>query len=214
MVGVAQLVRALGCGPGSRGFESRHPPHINERFAAGLVALRQTVFLRTDCPLRQKRLSPLSTYAQKILTRGDLAAQCRMRRELGEQVVFTNGCFDILHRGHEEMLRAARALGDCLMVGLNGDGSVRALKGVGRPVNGQARRLRQLAELEYVSYVGLFDELSVEHLVAEVKPDVLVKGGDYALREVVGRDVVESYGGRVVIVPFLAGYSTTCLIGR
>ena len=112
------------------------------------------------------------------------------------------------------MLRAARALGDCLMVGLNGDESVRALKGVGRPVNGQACRLRQLAELEYVSYVGLFDELSVEHLVAEVKPDVLVKGGDYALREVVGRDVVESYGGRVVIVPFLAGYSTTCLIGR
>lgn len=156
----------------------------------------------------------MSARAKKILTRGELVTQRCLRRERGEIVVLTNGCFDILHRGHMEMLRGARALGDCLMVGLNADESVRALKGAGRPVNDQVRRLGQLAEVEYVSHVCLFDELSVEHLVAEVKPDVLVKGGDYALHDVVGREIVESYGGRVIILPFLAGYSTTRFIGR
>ena len=161
-----------------------------------------------------KVIGRLSTHAKKILTRDELITQRRIRGECGEQVVLTNGCFDILHRGHTEMLRSARALGDCLLVGLNSDQSVRLLKGAGRPVNDQVCRLHQLAKLEYVSHICVFDELSVKNLVAEVKPDVLVKGGDYVPRDVVGREIVESYGGSIIILPFLAGYSTTDLVGR
>ena len=161
-----------------------------------------------------KGMSVLSTHAKKVLTRGEFITQRCVRGECGERVVLTNGCFDILHRGHTEMLRGARALGDCLMVGLNSDQSVRLLKGAGRPVNSQACRLHQLAKLEYVSHICVFDELSVKNLVAEVKPDVLVKGGDYVPRDVVGREIVESYGGSVVILPFLDGYSTTGIVGR
>ena len=159
-------------------------------------------------------MGALYTHAKKILTRGELIAQRCIRGECGERVVLTNGCFDILHRGHTEMLRGARALGDFLIVGLNSDQSVRLLKGAGRPVNDQACRLHQLAKLEYVSHICVFDELSVKNLVAEVKPDVLVKGGDYVPRDVVGREIVESYGGSIIILPFLAGYSTTGLVGQ
>ena len=156
----------------------------------------------------------LSAHAKKVLTRSELVTQRRLRIERSERVVFTNGCFDILHHGHTEMLRGARALGDCLMVGLNSDQSIRLLKGEGRPVNDQACRLHQLAKLECVSHICVFDELSVKSLIAEVKPDVLVKGGDYVPRDVVGREIVESYGGSVIILPFLAGYSTTGLVGQ
>ena len=161
-----------------------------------------------------KGIDALYTHAKKILTRGELIAQRCVRGECGERVVLTNGCFDILHRGHTEMLRGARDLGDCLMVGLNSDQSVRLLKGAGRPINDQVCRLHQLAKLEYVSHVCVFDEQSVKNLVAEVKPDVLVKGGDYVPRDVVGREIVESYGGSIIILPFLAGYSTTGLVGQ
>ncbi len=150
--------------------------------------------------------------ADKIRTRGELIAQRRLL--CGQQVVFTNGCFDLLHAGHRAMLQRARALGDCLMVGVNSDVSVRALKGPGRPVHDEATRLRELAELEWVSYVCLFDEVSVERLVVELAPDILAKGGDYTAEHVVGRQAVESAGGRVVVLPFWPGYSTTDLIAR
>ena len=159
-------------------------------------------------------MGALHTHVKKILTRGELIAHRRIRGECGERVVLTNGCFDILHRGHTEMLRGARALGDCLMVGLNSDQSVRLLKGAGRPVNDQVCRLHQLAKLECVSHICVFDEQSVKNLVAEIKPDVLVKGGDYVPRDVVGREIVESYGGSIIVLPFLAGYSTTGLVGQ
>ena len=152
--------------------------------------------------------------ADKILARGELVARRRALGASGQRVVFTNGCFDVLHRGHLETLRHARALGDCLMVGLNSDVSVRALKGVGRPLNGQDDRAQLLAEFECVSHLCLFDEPSVENLIAELLPDVLVKGGDYAPEDVVGRQLVEACGGQVVVVPRWPGRSTTELSSR
>ncbi len=152
--------------------------------------------------------------ADKILSRSALVARRRALGASGQRVVFTNGCFDVLHRGHLETLRSARALGDCLMVGLNSDASVRALKGAGRPLNGQDDRAHLLAEFECVSHLCLFDEPSVENLIADLRPDVLVKGGDYALEDVVGRQFVEVCGGRVVVVPVWPGVSTTELSNR
>lgn len=152
--------------------------------------------------------------ADKILSRSALVARRRALGASGQRVVFTNGCFDVLHRGHLETLRRARALGDCLMVGLNSDASVRALKGAGRPLNGQDDRAHLLAEFECVSHLCLFDEPSVENLIADLRPDVLVKGGDYALEDVVGRQFVEACGGRVVVVPVWPGVSTTELSNR
>jgi D-beta-D-heptose 7-phosphate kinase/D-beta-D-heptose 1-phosphate adenosyltransferase len=131
----------------------------------------------------------------------------------GLRVVFTNGVFDLLHPGHLAILEAARALGDVLVVGLNSDVSARTLgKGEGRPVLDETARSRMLVALRCVDAVELFNEPTPLRLIRDVRPDVLVKGGDYADREVVGRDVVEAAGGRVVLVPLLPGYSTTALL--
>jgi len=136
-------------------------------------------------------------------------------RATGLRVVFTNGVFDLLHPGHLAVLEAARALGDVLIVGLNSDVSARALgKGEGRPVLDEAARRKMLSALRCVDAVELFDEQTPLRLIREVRPDVLVKGGDYADRDVVGREVVEAQGGRVVLVPLLPGYSTTALLER
>jgi D-beta-D-heptose 7-phosphate kinase/D-beta-D-heptose 1-phosphate adenosyltransferase len=150
----------------------------------------------------------------KIVSRPELVTLRHRWRAEGKKVVFTNGCFDLLHRGHLECLRQARALGDCLMVGLNSDQSVRALKGPGRPIMGQEDRAELLAELECVSYVCLFDEPSVEPLVAALLPDVLVKGGDYTLEGIVGSAIVQSQGGRVQALPLWKGASTSALVQR
>ncbi len=129
-------------------------------------------------------------------------------------MVFTNGCFDLLHRGHVEYLREARALGDVLMVGLNSDSSASTLKGPGRPLMTQQDRAALLGELRSVSYVCIFDEPSVAALVAELLPDVLVKGGDYSLAEVVGREVVEEAGGTVRTLSLWTGASSSDLARR
>jgi len=130
-------------------------------------------------------------------------------------LVFTNGCFDLLHRGHVGYLQAARALGDALVVGLNTDASVRRLgKGDARPVVGEDDRAVVLGALECVDAVCLFDEDTPRDLIAELLPDVLVKGGDYDLEDVVGREEVVAAGGQVILVPFLEGYSTTDLLTR
>ena len=151
---------------------------------------------------------------EKILSR-DRAAQVRARlRREGRRLVFTNGCFDLLHVGHVRYLRQARALGDALIVAINSDRAVRELKGAGRPVMPEGERAEVLAALEAVSYVTVFDELSPRRLIAELLPDVLVKGGDYALPEIHGREEVEAAGGRVVALPFVEGASTTDIIGR
>jgi rfaE bifunctional protein nucleotidyltransferase chain/domain len=128
--------------------------------------------------------------------------------------VFTNGCFDILHRGHVAYLHAARALGDRLVVGVNSDASVRRLKGAGRPILNQEDRAFILAGLASVDAVTLFDEDTPAELIAALVPDILVKGGDYSPGEVVGRDTVEAAGGRLVLIPFVEGRSTTDIVRR
>jgi D-beta-D-heptose 7-phosphate kinase / D-beta-D-heptose 1-phosphate adenosyltransferase len=148
--------------------------------------------------------------ADRILGRDDLVR--RFGRPRRGRVVFTNGCFDILHRGHVAYLYAARALGDHLVVGVNTDDSVRRLKGEGRPVVREEDRAFVLAGLGCVDAVTLFDEDTPAELIAALVPDVLVKGGDYSPAAVVGRDTVEAAGGRVVIIPFVEGRSTTGLL--
>ncbi|MDT7602380.1 MAG: D-beta-D-heptose 7-phosphate kinase / D-beta-D-heptose 1-phosphate adenosyltransferase [Acidobacteriota bacterium] len=151
---------------------------------------------------------------EKILSR-DRAAEVRARlRVEGRRLVFTNGCFDLLHVGHVRYLQAARALGDALIVAINSDRAVRELKGAGRPVMSEDERAEVLAALEAVSYVTVFDELSPRTLIAQLLPDVLAKGGDYALAEIHGREEVEAAGGRVVALPFIAGASTSGIIER
>ena len=130
------------------------------------------------------------------------------------QLVFTNGCFDILHVGHVRYLQSARSLGDALLVAINSDRAVRVLKGAGRPVMNERERAEMLAALSAVTYVTIFDDLSPRALIAELLPDVLVKGGDYALDEIHGREEVEAAGGRVLALPFVEGASTTDIIER
>ena len=139
--------------------------------------------------------------------------RARLRGE-GRRLVFTNGCFDLLHVGHVRYLEAARSLGDALLVAINSDRSVRELKGEGRPVMGERERAEVLAALAAVDGVTVFDELSPRSLIAEVLPDVLVKGGDYGLDEIHGREEVEAAGGRVLALPFVEGASTTSIIER
>jgi D-beta-D-heptose 7-phosphate kinase/D-beta-D-heptose 1-phosphate adenosyltransferase len=133
---------------------------------------------------------------------------------VGRHLVFTNGCFDVLHVGHVRYLTEARRLGDALVVAINSDRTVRELKGAGRPVMNEAERAEMLAALRAVDYVTVFDDVSPRSLIAEVLPHILVKGGDYALDEIHGREEVEAAGGRVVALPFIAGASSTSIIER
>lgn len=132
----------------------------------------------------------------------------------GLRVVFTNGCFDLLHRGHVEYLAEARALGDLLIVGLNDDDSVRRLKGEGRPVNRLDDRAAVLSALRSVDHVVAFSEDTPEALIRQLTPDILVKGGDYSPDQIAGADWVRQHGGQVVVTRMVAGFSTTGLLGR
>jgi rfaE bifunctional protein nucleotidyltransferase chain/domain len=147
---------------------------------------------------------------------GDLARRhLESWRGGAARIVFTNGVFDLLHRGHVEYLTEARALGNCLVVGINSDDSVRRLgKGEGRPLVSAADRAAVVGALRSVDLVVTFDDDTPERLIREVHPDVLVKGGDWAKEAIVGREFVESYGGRVVSVPLRAGFSTSALVER
>ena len=151
---------------------------------------------------------------QKVLPRDVLCSEVASRRRLGQRVAFTNGCFDVLHAGHVQYLQEARAQGDMLVVGVNSDHSVRALKGTGRPVNDCEARTTVLAALQAVDYVTVFDEATPRELIQELSPDVLVKGADYRKDEVVGAEFVEAHGGRVHLAPLREGYSTTRLLQR
>jgi len=135
----------------------------------------------------------------------------RLRRE-GQTIVFTNGCFDILHAGHVDLLEKARGFGDVLILGLNSDASVERLKGTGRPINSAEHRARVLLALSVVDYVSVFDEDTPFELIQAIRPDVLVKGADYTPDTIVGRDIVEQHGGRVEVVALLPGYSTSAMI--
>ena len=145
----------------------------------------------------------------------ELVAELALRRDRGETVVFTNGCFDVLHAGHVDLLARCRREGSLLVVGLNTDASVRTLhKGTGRPVNSEHDRAAVLGALEAVDYVVLFDEPTPEQLIRRLRPDVLAKGQDWADKGVVGREFVEAQGGRVVLLPLVEGHSTSRLIER
>jgi len=148
----------------------------------------------------------------RVLSREALLTAIRADRAAGRTIAFANGCFDLLHVGHLHLLQRARALGDVLVVAINDDASVKRLKGRGRPLIPEAQRAEMLAALRFVDYVTLFSEPTPLRLIQAVRPDVLVKGGDYTLDQIVGRDIVERYGGRVEVVPLLPGLSTSNLV--
>jgi rfaE bifunctional protein nucleotidyltransferase chain/domain len=152
--------------------------------------------------------------SSKIKSLDQLVRIRRRLRRQGKRVVFTNGCFDLLHRGHVYCLKEAQSLGDVLMVGLNSDSSVRRLKGGGRPILPQVDRAEILAALEMVDYVVIFREDTPLKLVSALMPDILVKGGDYDKSQIVGGDVVESSGGRVVRIKTYPGRSTRNIVRR
>lgn len=158
--------------------------------------------------------APFADLDVKIKNRDSLPSILQALKQQGRQVVFTNGCFDLLHVGHIKYLQAARRLGDVLLLGLNSDASIRRLKGEKRPLINQMERSHILAALSCVDYVTIFDEDTPLQLIRQVRPDVLVKGGDYAPAQVVGKEFVESYGGRLELIPFVDGRSTTDIINR
>ena len=131
-----------------------------------------------------------------------------------KRIVFTNGCFDILHIGHVTYLKKAGRLGDILVIGLNSDKSVKSIKGKDRPINSQRDRAQVLSSLSFVDYVTIFGEDTPERLIRKLKPDILVKGGDWKDKEIAGAFFVKSIGGRVATIPFVKGYSTTKLINK
>jgi D-beta-D-heptose 7-phosphate kinase/D-beta-D-heptose 1-phosphate adenosyltransferase len=150
----------------------------------------------------------------KILSRDELMCERARLRDTGEKLVFTNGVFDLLHVGHVRYLTQARALGDALVVAVNSDRSVRELKGQRRPLINEKERAEMISALRAVDYVTIFDDISPRSLIAGLRPDVLVKGGDYALDQIHGREEVEAAGGRVVSLPFVDGASTSEIIER
>lgn len=151
---------------------------------------------------------------QKILSVETMLAERERLRTTGARLVFTNGVFDLLHVGHVRYLTQARALGDALVVAINSDRTVRELKGPARPVFAENERAEILAALRIVDYVVIFDNVSPRSLISQLLPDVLVKGGDYQLDEIHGREEVEAAGGKVISLPFVDGASTTSLIAR
>jgi len=169
-----------------------------------------------DAGPRPSPLSPAMETSSKILSAGALAEWRRRMRAEGRRVVVTNGCFDLLHAGHVAYLESARSQGDVLLVGLNGDDSVRQLKGPSRPLNVEEDRARVLAALECISAVSIFPEKRAVGFLASSEPDIYVKGGDYTLDTIdpEERRAVESAGGRIAFIPFLPGRSTTGLVSK
>lgn len=157
-------------------------------------------------------MDKLQWVQNKIRERDQLLRQCNIWRSFGKKIVFTNGCFDILHYGHLHLIATAASLGNVLVVGVNSDSSVKRLKGEDRPINHQQERMFQMASLLCTDAVCLFEEDTPEELIKTIRPDVLVKGGDYTLENIVGADFVQSYGGTVSIIPFVEGYSTSATI--
>jgi len=150
---------------------------------------------------------------KKIIPLEDAYRRVDELKRQGKRVVFTNGCFDLVHPGHTQVLSQARKLGDVLVVAINSDASIRGLnKGLGRPILPQEERAEIMAALEAVDYVTIFDEVSVRPVVARLLPDVLVKGGTWGPNEIVGREEVEAAGGQVVSVPVVPGFSTSAII--
>ncbi|MFI5455631.1 MAG: D-glycero-beta-D-manno-heptose 1-phosphate adenylyltransferase [Isosphaerales bacterium] len=179
--------------------------------AAGLAVERLGSVTLSRSELLNQTVPSLRSVSRKDRPLSELLTELDTRRRLGHHVVFTNGCFDILHAGHVHCLQQARALGDFLVVGINGDESVRRLKGEGRPVHRACERIAVLTALECVDAVTIFDNDTPAQLIEAIRPHVLVKGSGYHLEEVVGREFVEANGGRVVLIPLVDGLSSTRL---
>ncbi len=150
----------------------------------------------------------------KILDNKRLCSVLELARIQGKEIVFTNGCFDLLHQGHIDYLAKARSLGDMLIVGLNTDDSIKRLKGNARPIQDEESRALIMASLLFVDYVVMFDEDTPYDLIKKIQPNVLVKGADYKKEEIVGYDIVESKGGKVMTLNYLEGYSTSGIINK
>jgi rfaE bifunctional protein nucleotidyltransferase chain/domain len=150
----------------------------------------------------------------KIKTIQELRPLLDILRAAGRKIVFTNGCFDLIHTGHTRYLAKARSFGDLLIVAVNSDASVRGIKGEKRPINTEAERMETLAALESVDYIVLFNEPDPHRVISELQPDVLVKGGDWPIEKIIGRDIVEARGGKVVSVGYIEGASTTGIIEK
>ena len=151
---------------------------------------------------------------EKLVSIKGLTEEIRRLRKKGLQVVFTNGCFDIIHAGHVRYLKKARSLGDVLVVGLNSDSSIKAIKGDSRPIVPEKERAEVLGSLYFVDYVVLFREPTPVKLIQAIKPDILVKGSDWAAKDIVGSDVVKKTGGRIRRIPLVKGRSTTNIIKK
>lgn len=149
-----------------------------------------------------------------LIDPNDIEKLCEILHRAGEKIVFTNGCFDILHAGHVRYLEKARSFGDCLVLGLNTDASVRGNKGPSRPINSELDRAEVVGALKSVDYVVLFGEKTAETIIAKVRPGVYVKGGDYTLETLPEAKIVQSYGGRVEFIQMVAGRSTTNVIKK
>ena len=150
----------------------------------------------------------------KVKTQDELIPILDTLRKKGKKVVFTNGCFDILHVGHVRYLKEAKGYGDILIVAVNSDSSVKTIKGDKRPIVSQSERAEVVAALEMVDYVTMFDEDTPYNVIKKLQPDVLIKGGDWTIDRIVGRDIVEARGGKVIAIPFIEGASTTGIVER
>jgi D-beta-D-heptose 7-phosphate kinase/D-beta-D-heptose 1-phosphate adenosyltransferase len=152
--------------------------------------------------------------ANKIKTQTELISILEDLRQQGKKIVFTNGCFDLLHVGHIRYLKEAKGYGDILIVAVNSDSSVKSIKGDKRPIVSQSERAEVLAALEMIDYVTMFDEGTPCNVIKKLQPDVLIKGGDWTVEKIVGKDIVEKIGGKVLSIPFHKGASTTGIIER
>lgn len=159
-------------------------------------------------------MSRLNKINSKIFSLDDLKNQVNAWKQAGEEVVFTNGCFDIIHRGHIEVLAQTADLGDRLIIGLNSDTSTQKLKGKNRPIIEEQSRAILLASLEFVDAVILFSEDTPINLISTLLPDVLAKGGDYEIETIVGHEIVQNNGGKVILIPFVDGFSSTTIIDK
>ena len=159
-------------------------------------------------------MNHLNSIQNKIYTLSDLKTRIEQWKSAKEKIVFTNGCFDILHKGHLEVLAKTADLGNRLIIGLNSDSSIKNLKGGNRPIVDENSRAILLAALSFVDAVVLFSEQTPLNLIAEIKPDILAKGGDYKITEIVGHEVVQQNGGEVITIPLIEGFSSTNIIDK
>jgi D-beta-D-heptose 7-phosphate kinase/D-beta-D-heptose 1-phosphate adenosyltransferase len=149
-----------------------------------------------------------------LVTRQQIIEIASSAKKSGKKIVFTNGCFDLIHPGHTEYLARAKSEGDLLVVGLNSDDSVKRIKGSCRPINNELARAFVLSALKSVDFVTIFDEDTPFELIKAILPDILIKGGDYNINTIVGADIVSENGGRVIVIPFISGYSTSAIIEK